>query len=311
MCSSRTLRSTSSRCDTPAHRKSARGAMAFSCLTSARSSSPCQRCSARLPGLRATARSAITTTPAPAAADRSVDAGDGAGEAFDRRGLTDVERLALGDAPVVVDQADDPGGVPPRQRVRDEAAQLSGSDDGDLAHAVRYCNTHAIAHWKGGGRHWRLAGHRLRDRAALAAQGVKVAITGRNESHLAEARQKLERLSPERRRDKARRRAALRRRRRGDRRDGPAVRRSRHPREQRRRRRLRQCGGDDACSMGRRHRHEPDRRVQRLPRGAAAPAPRAAAGSSSTSAAWPARILSPAPRRTARRRRASTPSAKR
>ena len=112
--------------------------------------------------------------PAPAAADRSVEPATTAGESFDWSGLTDVERLAFGDATVVVDQTDEIGGVPPCQCVRDEAAQLSGSNDGDLAHAVRYCNTHAITQGKvavvtGGSR-----GIGFAIAQALAAEGARL-----------------------------------------------------------------------------------------------------------------------------------------
>ena len=169
----------------------------------------------------------MTTTLAPAAADRSVDAATVHGEAFNRSGLTDVERLPLRHAAVAVDQADDPGSVPPGQRVRNEAAQLSGSNDGDLAHAVRYCNGGAgnrtagtaaarrnvlcasgsavnvrvmqsligkVAVVTGGSR-----GIGFAIAHALAAQGVKVTITGRTESHLAEARLRTRAPQPERR----------------------------------------------------------------------------------------------------------------
>ena len=99
-----------------------------------RSSSPCQCCELRPAPIRddddARARSRRQI-------GRSDDRG---GEAFHRGGLADVERLPLCHAAPVVDQANDAGGVPPCQRVRGQAAQLSGSDDGDLAHAVRYCN---------------------------------------------------------------------------------------------------------------------------------------------------------------------------
>ena len=59
---------------------------------------------------------------------------------------------------------------------------------------------------------------------------------------------------------------------RADRRDRRPLRRPRHPRQQRRRRHLRRRRRDDARAVGRGHRHESDRRLQRLPRRDSAPA---------------------------------------
>ena len=140
------------------------------------------------------------------------------GEAFDRRRLDDVERLAFGDAPGLVDQ---PNAVAPRSgaRARGPARRPARPRRRWRHHAcVRYCNgcqpgasacrLRAIKHMEslkgkvaivtGGSRGIGLAIAR-----ALVAEGVQVAVTGRDERHLSAARPKIEAAGPGLRRDAA------------------------------------------------------------------------------------------------------------
>ena len=55
-------------------------------------------------------------------------------EPLDRRGLRDVERLAAGDGPRFVDEADRPRDVRAGKHVCQRAAQFAGTDDRDFAH---------------------------------------------------------------------------------------------------------------------------------------------------------------------------------
>jgi hypothetical protein len=117
----------------PALQQKARGASELSRLTSV---SPRLRSSA--PALR----SATTMMPAPAAEERSVEPTTVVLNPSLAAAWREVERFALGDACGVVDGTHHVRGVAPRKRgVRRPAP---GSDDGDLAHAVRYCNTRTI-----------------------------------------------------------------------------------------------------------------------------------------------------------------------
>ena len=193
-----------------------------------------------------------------------------------------------------------------RQHVRERAAELTGADDGDLRHAVGYCNG---SHEKGiartgGARDRRVAGHRPRHRATRSSrEGVNVAITARSE------------------RSSRRRDAPARRRRRRAGRDAArptsattAASSTRSPTT------VSAFGGLDIVvnnagvgifanvadmtpeQWSRGHRHQSDRRLQRVPRRAFRTCGSAAAATSSTSAAWPGRTRSSAPRPTARRR---------
>jgi len=76
----------------------------------------------------------MATTDAPATTDMSVRTRDVRREAFDRRCLSDIERLALSRAAVVVDQTNVGRDVPSRQHVRQQAAQLAAADDRHLIH---------------------------------------------------------------------------------------------------------------------------------------------------------------------------------
>ena len=273
------------------------------CVSRFSSSSPSSPCHSPPP-----TRSATTTIAAPAAADRSVDPDTCGREAFDRRRLRDVERLAGGHASRLVDQPDRRArrrGARARARARRRARRLRRWRPRCIGATIVMAVMRTmqvdlrgkVAIVTGGSRGIGLAIAR-----ALVAEGVQVAVTGRSEAHLSAARPQIEARRARRRRDAAGRRPPLRRGRARDRRDGRALRRPRHPRQQRRRRHLRRRRRHDAGAVGRGDRHEPDRRLQRVSRGAAAPARSAAAASSSTSAAWPARTRSRAAPRTARRR---------
>ena len=52
-------------------------------------------------------------------------------EPFDRRGLSDVERLSCRDGSCVVEEDDRAGDVAPREEVRNLAAQLARAEDRD------------------------------------------------------------------------------------------------------------------------------------------------------------------------------------
>ena len=65
--------------------------------------------------------------------------GDARRELFDRRRLHDVERLACRNLAGVVDQADGRRGVRAGQDMSERAAELAGSEDGDVAHRSAYC----------------------------------------------------------------------------------------------------------------------------------------------------------------------------
>ena len=142
-------------------------------------------------------------------------------------------------------------------------------------------------------RHRRIARHRPRDRARARRRGRAGRGHRASDAHLSAARPQIESAGPARSRRCRPTCAATRTS------SAPiaatvgAVRRPRHPRQQRRRRHLRQRRRHDARAVVRGHRHEPHRRVQRLPRGASRTCAGAAAASSSTSAAWPARTPSP------------------
>ena len=70
---------------------------------------------------------------------------DPRGEVLHGGGLADVERLSFGHPPCLVDEPDDLRCVPSGQCMRRQPTQLPGPDDGDLAHAVRYCNAAEVA----------------------------------------------------------------------------------------------------------------------------------------------------------------------
>src|SRR5262249_8407813 len=117
-------------------------------------------------------------------------------EAFDRRRLRDVERLALGDASFLVDEPDRSHAVAPRQTVRERAAELARAHDGYLVHrcdivmAMQSLRGN-VALVTGGSRGIGLAIAR-----ALVADGVQVAITGKNPTHLSSARPAIEAAGP-------------------------------------------------------------------------------------------------------------------
>ena len=124
-------------------------------------------------------------------------------------------------------------------------------------------------------RHRRIARHRPRDRARARRRGRRASRSPGAAKRICRRRGRaIESAGPGARRDAARRRArsyadverAIAA-------TVGALRRPRHPGQQRRRRHLRRRRRHDAGAVVRGHRHEPDRRVQRLPRGASAPAP--------------------------------------
>ena len=248
----------------------------------------------------------MTTIAAPAAADDVGRAGHSRRESLDRRRLRDVERLAGGDAPGLVDEPDR------RARRRGARATCASAPPSSPApmmatsqHCVRYCNGAMHDHLSGKGRASSPAARAAsasRLRARSSPRACNVAVTGRSEAHLSAARPQIEARRPGRGRDAAGRRPPLRRRRARDRRDGRALRRPRHPRQQRRHRHLRRRRRHDARRSGPRSstRTSPasSTRATRRCRTCA----RAAAASSSTSAAWPARTRSRTAPRTARRR---------
>ena len=136
---------------------------------------------------------------------------------------------------------------------------------------------------------------------ALAAAGANVVVTGRNQAALdaavngAPAGTSIHGVPS--------RCAARRRCRTGRRRRGADLRRARRAGQQRRRRPVLRTSPTCRRRSGSGHRHEPDRRVSLLPRGASRTCAGAAAAGSSTSAAWRRRTRSPAARPTAPRRR--------
>ena len=63
-------------------------------------------------------------------------------------------------------------------------------------HPLRYCNGYGITARESGARHRRIARHRLAIARALVADGVQVAITGRDAAHLSAARPTIEAAGP-------------------------------------------------------------------------------------------------------------------
>ena len=219
--SSRTPRSTSSRCDAPAHSTTARGAS----------------CDRRLQQQRTRPRPAIrrrrrdrrcTITDAPAARR---DVGRTRSPAWrtprsapPARCRAPCRRRRSG----LVDQADRPGDVAPRQHVRERAAQLAGADDGDFAASVDYCNGGIRAEKNMFG--FRIsrtrsmercgqvasspadrAGIGSRSRARSSPRASRSRSPARSDAHLSAARPRIEGAGPRRRRDAAGRRPPLRR----------------------------------------------------------------------------------------------------
>src|SRR5262249_51462544 len=108
----------------------------------------------------------------------------------------DVERLALGDASLLVDQADRSRDVAPRQHMRERATELAGADDGHFLHRcdivmAMHSLRGKVALVTGGSRGIGLALAR-----ALVGEGVRVAITGRSAAHLSSARPSIEAAGP-------------------------------------------------------------------------------------------------------------------
>ena len=239
----------------------------------------------------------------PPTSRRSVGAGHAGREPLDRRGLRDVERLAGGDAAAsstsVIERttsrrASTCATAPPSS----PAPMMATSRIGWIIVMAMQSTSRARSRSSPAAR----AASASRSRARWSPRACRSRVTGRSEAHLSAARAAHRGGGPGCGRDAAGRRAPLRR---GAARVDATVAR---------------FGGldilinnagigiftdvadDDARAVGRGHRHEPDRRLQRLPRGAAAPARSAAAASSSTSAAWRARTRSRTARPTARRR---------
>ena len=76
----------------------------------------------------------MTTTAAPPASAVSDEPVTCAAKPSTGAGLHDVERLAFGDAPFLVDQADVPRDGAPRQRVREQAAEFAGAENDNPIH---------------------------------------------------------------------------------------------------------------------------------------------------------------------------------
>ena len=119
-------------------------------------------------------------------------------EAFDGCRLPDVERLPLGGAPVVVDQADVGRDMSARQRVRQQTAQLAAAEDRHLIHlscAIVMGEMDSIrgkvAMVTGGSR-----GIGLAIASALVAEGVSVSVTGLHDASLSAARAQIESAGP-------------------------------------------------------------------------------------------------------------------
>ena len=117
---------------------------------------------------------------------------------LDRRGLRDIERFAMRRSSVVVDQTNVRRCATPRERVREQAADLAGSDDRDLSHlscAIVMARMETlrgkVALVTGGSRGIGLAIAR-----ALVADGVQVSVTARSEAHLSAARARIESAGP-------------------------------------------------------------------------------------------------------------------
>src|SRR5262249_12364183 len=107
-----------------------------------------------------------------------------------------VERLAFGGAPLLVDESDRSHAVASGQNVRERAAQLARADDGYLVHRcdivmAMQSISGKVALVTGGSRGIGLAIAR-----ALVADGVQVAITGRDAAHLSAARRTIEAAGP-------------------------------------------------------------------------------------------------------------------
>src|SRR5581483_9535873 len=113
-------------------------------------------------------------------------------ETLDRRRLHDVERLSLGDASSVVDETDVGRSVALRKALRQQAAQLACSDDGDREHGWAIVSgmeslNGKVALVTGGSRGIGQAMAR-----ALVAAGAQVAVTGKSAEHLSAARRSIE-----------------------------------------------------------------------------------------------------------------------
>src|SRR5581483_9846406 len=118
------------------------------------------------------------------------------GEMLDGRGLRDIERLACRDVPALVDEDDGSRDVAAREQVRHGPAEFPCSVNRDRAHAVDYSIRMEsidgkVALVTGGSR-----GIGLAIASALVAEGVNVAITGRDASHLSTARRTIEGAGP-------------------------------------------------------------------------------------------------------------------
>ena len=192
---SSTPRSTSSRCAAPAQTTTLPLPIRAICRSSSAPSSPCHS--------PAPARSATTIRPRAAHRADVGRSADPRRERLDRRGLHQIERLARGDRSGRVDRAESScARSRARERVRERAAEFAGAENGDVRHpwaivmaAMKKELRGQVALVTGGSRGIGFAIAR-----ALAAEGLHVAITGRNEKDLSDARRRIEGAGPGRRR---------------------------------------------------------------------------------------------------------------